>query len=63
MKPVRVLIVDDHEIIRVGLRTVLSRGDRIKMTRRAQAAAFFIRNSPWESDQSYFSKHGIDLES
>jgi two-component system response regulator DevR len=29
MKPVRVLIVDDHEVVRVGLRTVLSRQDSI----------------------------------
>ena len=29
VKPVRVLIVDDHEVVRVGLRTVLSREDGI----------------------------------
>ena len=35
MKPVRVLIVDDHEVTRVGLRTVLSREDSIKIVGEA----------------------------
>jgi len=35
MRPVRVLIVDDHEVTRVGLRTVLSREDSIKIVGEA----------------------------
>ena len=35
MEPVRVLIVDDHEVIRVGLRTVLSRQDSISVVGEA----------------------------
>jgi len=35
MKPVRVLIVDDHEVVRVGLQTVLSRQDSIKVVGEA----------------------------
>jgi len=35
VKPVRVLIVDDHEVTRVGLRAVLSREDSIKIVGEA----------------------------
>jgi len=35
MKPVRVLVVDDHEVTRVGLRTVLSREDSIAVVGEA----------------------------
>lgn len=35
MKPVRVLIVDDHEVVRVGLRTMLSRQDDINVVGEA----------------------------
>jgi DNA-binding NarL/FixJ family response regulator len=38
MKPVRVLIVDDHEVVRVGLQTVLSRQDSIKVVGEAATA-------------------------
>ena len=31
MKPVRVLIVDDHEVVRVGLQTLLSREDSLEV--------------------------------
>jgi two-component system response regulator DevR len=35
MKPVRVLIVDDHEVTRMGLRTLLSRADSITIVGEA----------------------------
>ena len=35
MKPVRVLVADDHEVTRVGLRTVLSREDSINVVGEA----------------------------
>lgn len=35
MNPVRVLIVDDHEVVRVGLRTLLSRVDNIEVVGEA----------------------------
>jgi two-component system response regulator DevR len=38
MKPVSVLIVDDHEVVRVGLQTVLSRQDSIKVVGEAATA-------------------------
>ncbi|MGH7147182.1 MAG: response regulator [Nitrospiraceae bacterium] len=38
MKPVRVLIVDDCEVVRVGLRTVLSRQDSISVVGEAATA-------------------------
>ncbi|HMF86257.1 MAG TPA: response regulator transcription factor, partial [Nitrospiraceae bacterium] len=34
-KPISVLIVDDHEVVRVGLRTVLSRQDSISVVGEA----------------------------
>lgn len=35
LKPISVLIVDDHEVVRVGLQTVLSRQDGIKVVGEA----------------------------
>ena len=35
MKPVRVLIVDDHEVVRVGLQTLLSRQDSVSVVGEA----------------------------
>ena len=35
IKPISVLIVDDHEVVRVGLQTVLSRQDGIKVVGEA----------------------------
>ena len=39
MKPVRVLIVDDYEVVRVGLQTMLSREDSISAVGEAATAA------------------------
>ena len=44
-EPVRVLIVDDHEVIRVGLRTVLSRQDTISVVGEAATVADAIREA------------------
>ena len=38
IKPVRVVIVDDHEEVRVGLRTILSQHDDIKVVGEASTA-------------------------
>ena len=38
MNPVRVLIVDDHEVVRVGLRTLLSRAEGIEVAGEAADA-------------------------
>ena len=45
MKPVRVLIVDDHEVVRVGLRTVLSRQDGINVIGEVATAADAVTES------------------
>jgi len=45
MEPVRVLIVDDHEVVRVGLRTVLSRQDGINVIGEVAAAADAVTES------------------
>ena len=45
MKPVRVLIVDDHEVVRVGLRTMLSRQDGINVVGEAATAKDAIAES------------------
>jgi two-component system response regulator DevR len=45
MKPVRVLIVDDHEVVRVGLRTVLSRQDGINVVGEAATATDAVAES------------------
>lgn len=39
MKPVRLLIVDDHEVVRVGLRTLLGRFQTIEVVGEAGTAA------------------------
>jgi DNA-binding NarL/FixJ family response regulator len=38
VNPVRVLIVDDHEVVRVGLRTLLSRAESIEVVGEADTA-------------------------
>ena len=35
MRPISVLLVDDHEVVRVGLQTVLSRQDSISVVGEA----------------------------
>ena len=45
MKPVRVLIVDDHEVVRVGLRTVLSRQDGINVVGEVATATDAVGES------------------
>ena len=45
VKPVRVLIVDDHEVVRVGLRTVLSRQDGINVVGEAATATDAVAES------------------
>ena len=45
MKPVRVLIVDDYEVFRVGLHTVLSREDSISAVGEAATAADAVAES------------------
>lgn len=45
MKPVRVLIVDDHEVVRVGLRTVLSRQEGINVVGEVATAADAVAES------------------
>ena len=44
-EPVRVLIVDDHEVVRVGLRTVLSRQDGINVIGEVATAAAAVTES------------------
>jgi DNA-binding NarL/FixJ family response regulator len=39
VKPIRVLIVDDHELVRVGLRTVLDRAKSVKVVGEADTVA------------------------
>ena len=45
MKPVRVLIVDDHEVVRVGLQTVLSREDSLDVVGEAATATDAVAES------------------
>ena len=45
MKPVRVLIVDDHEVVRVGLQTVLSRQDNIEVVGEAATVTEAVTES------------------
>ena len=45
IEPVRVLIVDDHEVVRVGLRTVLSRQDGINVIGEVATAADAVTES------------------
>lgn len=45
MNPVRVLIVDDHEVVRVGLRTLLSRGESITVVGEASTVAEAIERT------------------
>ncbi len=42
MKPVRLLIVDDHEVVRVGLRTLLGKFQSIEVVGEAGTAAAAI---------------------
>ncbi len=39
MNPIRVLIVDDHEVVRIGLRTLLSRAPEVEVIGEAQSAS------------------------
>lgn len=39
MKPIRILIVDDHEVVRVGLRTLLSRSENLDVVGEASTPA------------------------
>ena len=46
LQPIRILICDDHEVVREGLRTLLAgRADleKLGLHRRAEAAAFAAR--------------------
>jgi DNA-binding NarL/FixJ family response regulator len=45
MEPVRVLIVDDHEVVRVGLQTVLSRQDSINVVGEAATVEDAVREA------------------
>lgn len=45
LKTVRVLLVDDHEIVRVGLRTVLSQHRSIQVAGEAATVAEAIRHA------------------
>lgn len=45
MNPVRVLIVDDHEVVRVGLRTLLSRAENVEVVGEASTPAEAIENT------------------
>jgi len=39
VNPIRVLIVDDHEVVRIGLRTLLSRAPEVEVIGEAQSAS------------------------
>ena len=45
MKPVRVLIVDDHEMVRVGLQTLLSRQDSVQVIGEVATATDAVTES------------------
>lgn len=45
MNPVRVLIVDDHEVVRVGLRTLLSRAPSIEVVGEASTVSDAIEQT------------------
>jgi two-component system, NarL family, response regulator DevR len=45
MNPIRVLIVDDHEVVRVGLRTLLSRSPSVEVVGEAPNAASAIQET------------------
>jgi two-component system, NarL family, response regulator DevR len=45
MKPISVLIVDDHEVVRVGLRTVLSRQDSLNVVGEASTVEEAVREA------------------
>jgi DNA-binding NarL/FixJ family response regulator len=44
-KRIRLLLVDDHEVVRVGLRTLLSRADSIELVGEAGTAADALRET------------------
>ncbi|MBU6401925.1 MAG: response regulator transcription factor [Verrucomicrobia bacterium] len=45
VKPIRLLLVDDHEVVRVGLRTLLQRAENIRLIGEAGTAAEAIRET------------------
>ncbi len=45
MKPIRLMLVDDHEVVRIGLRTVLSRHRGISIVGEAMAMTEAVREA------------------
>ncbi|MEW6247258.1 MAG: response regulator transcription factor [Nitrospirota bacterium] len=45
MKPIRLMLVDDHEVVRIGLRTVLSRHRGISVVGEAMAMTEAVREA------------------